>query len=118
MKPLEVLIFLRDVKYLVQVALTFGIFFTPVFYDAGTAGPRFATALMLNPMAPFLEGLRLAVVEGHNLLYPLTVTTASGVPIMVWSPWYLLYGFGAGVVLLAGSAVLFHRLEFLFAEYL
>ena len=26
-------LFFRDVKYIVEVFLTFGIFFTPVFYD-------------------------------------------------------------------------------------
>ncbi|NOT07131.1 MAG: ABC transporter permease [Gemmatimonadales bacterium] len=111
-------LFLRDVKYLVQIMLTFGIFFTPVFFDAGMGGPKFATLLMLNPLAPFLEGLRLAVIEGHNLLSPIATVAASGVETIIWQPWYLVYGFGAAAVLLTASAVLFHRLEFLFAEYL
>ena len=33
---------------------------------------------MANPMSPILEGLRLAVTSGHNLLDTLTTTLASG----------------------------------------
>ena len=56
-------LFLRDVKYLVDVMLTFAIFFTPVFYDARMLGP-WAPVLMLNPVAPVLEGLANVIV-GH-----------------------------------------------------
>ncbi|HET8625747.1 MAG TPA: ABC transporter permease, partial [Gemmatimonadales bacterium] len=83
-------LFFRDVKYIVQVFLTFGIFFTPVFFDPAMFGPRGAKLLMLNPVAPLLEGLRLSVVHGHDLLLPLVVT-ARGVPIVAWEPWYLAY---------------------------
>lgn len=48
-------LFFRDVKYLVEVFLTFGIFFTPVFYDVTMFGPK-GQWLMLNPVAPLLEG--------------------------------------------------------------
>ena len=33
-------LFFRDVKYIVEVFLTFGIFFTPVFYDVRMFGDR------------------------------------------------------------------------------
>ena len=48
-------LFFRDVKYLVEVFLTFAIFFTPVFYDVAMFGQN-AYLLMLNPAAPILEG--------------------------------------------------------------
>jgi ABC-type polysaccharide/polyol phosphate export permease len=72
---------------------------------------------MLNPLAPLLEGLRLSVVVGHNLLTPLVEINRHGQEVLAWSPWMLAYsaawtGIG-GVV----SALLFHRLEFVFAEY-
>jgi lipopolysaccharide transport system permease protein len=54
-------LFFRDVKYLVEVILTFAIFFTPVFYEAEMFGRR-ADLLLLNPIAPILEGLRECVV--------------------------------------------------------
>ena len=45
-------LFFRDVKYIVQVLLTFGIFFTPVFFEPAMLGPRGAPLIMLNPLAP------------------------------------------------------------------
>ena len=111
-------LFFRDVKYLVQVFLSFGIFFTPVFFDATTFGAKGARLLMLNPLAPMLEGLRLAVVQGHNLLEPLTVYTRTGAPVAAWHPWYLLYSLVWAVGGLLLSALIFHRAEDTFAEYI
>ncbi len=73
--------------------------------------------MMLNPVAPLLEGMRIALVEGHNLLYPLVELSHSGVEVVAWSPWYLLYSAGWAMFGLLGSSLMFHRLEFLFAEY-
>ncbi len=111
-------LFFRDVKYIVQVLLTFGIFFTPVLFDASMIGPPGSTLVMLNPLSPFLEGLRLAVVQGHNLLEPLTAVMGNGKTVLVWTPWYLGYAFLCSVGGLVGSALMFHRLEFTFAEYI
>lgn len=58
-------LFFRDVKYIVEVVLTFAIFFTPVLYEASIAG-EYASLVMLNPIAPVLEGLRSAVVLGQQ----------------------------------------------------
>jgi lipopolysaccharide transport system permease protein len=110
-------LFFRDVKYLVQVFLTFGIFFTPVFYEPALLGSRAARVVMLNPLAPLLEGMNLAVVKGHNLLTPLVTTTFSGESVLAWSPWYLGYSAlwaGGGLLL---SLLLFRRMSYLFAEY-
>ena len=105
-------IFFRDVKYLVQVFLTFGIFITPVMLDATMYGPKGSRIMMLNPVAPILEGMRLVVVHHHNLIYP---RLAPG-QFLFWRPWYLLYvamwAFGGLVV----SALIFHRAERRFAE--
>jgi lipopolysaccharide transport system permease protein len=54
-------LFFRDVKYLVEVLLTYGIFFTPVFYSASALG-KWGSLLLLNPVGPILEGLRNAVL--------------------------------------------------------
>jgi ABC-type polysaccharide/polyol phosphate export permease len=106
-------VFFRDARHAVQLILSFGIFVTPVFFDAAAYGPTGARLVMLNPLAPVLEGLRLALVEGHNLAAPLL--GASGA--LVWSPWWLLYSTTVAVAGLAGSALIFHRAEFKFAEY-
>ena len=100
-------IFFRDVKYLVQVFLTFGIFVTPVMLDATMYGPKGSQLLMLNPVAPILEGLRLATIHHHNLLTPKLAPDG----FLFWRPWYLGYtaawAFG-GLIL---AAILFHRSE-------
>jgi len=107
-------VFFRDAKHLVQILLSFGIFFTPVFYAADAFGPGTARFVMLNPLAPVLEGMRLAVVVGHNLLVPLVIPSTGAV---AWSPLYLAYSAIVGVGGLVASAVIFHRAEFVFAEY-
>lgn len=54
-------LFFRDVKYLVEVILTYGVFFTPVFYSASTLG-KWGPLLLLNPIGPLLEGFRDTMV--------------------------------------------------------
>lgn len=109
-------LFFRDVKYIVQVLLTFGIFFTPVFYEPAMMGPKGAVYMQLNPLTPLLEGLRLSVVEGHNLLQPLTTVTRAGPVALAWNPWMLAYSAGWAVLGLLGASLLFHRSEPAFAE--
>jgi ABC-type polysaccharide/polyol phosphate export permease len=91
-------LFFRDVKYLVEVILTFAIFFTPVFYEAEMFGAR-AKYLLLNPMAPILEGLRDCVV----LQQP---------PNLLWTA----YSGGLALVVLLLSLRAFAKMEPLFAE--
>ena len=106
----------RDVKHIVQVLITFGIFFTPVFYEPTMLGARARDLVMLNPLAPILEGLRLAFSTGHNLLEPLIVPNAQGIAVTVWDPgnlWYsVAWSFGALLV----GAIVFRRTEPRFAE--
>ncbi|MFQ5853997.1 MAG: ABC transporter permease, partial [Candidatus Binatia bacterium] len=111
-------LFFRDVKYLVQVLLTFGIFFTPVFYEPANLGPVGARLMMLNPLAPILEGFRLAIVEHHNLLHTLVVTSPAGQEILAWHPGFLLYAGTWGLVGTLAAWVMFHKLEFVYAEYI
>ena len=110
-------LFFRDVKYIVQLLLTFGIFFTPVLFEPAMLGVTGAKLIMLNPLAPILEGVRL-VLSGNDLLHTITESTAKGILVVAWQPWYLLYSaaWALGGFLL--SLLIFHRLEFIFAEYL
>ena len=75
-------LFFRDVKYLTQVVLTFGIFVTPVFFEPAMLGPRVGRLIMLNPLSPILEGFRLSIMQGHSL------AVADGA---LWRPAWLLY---------------------------
>lgn len=108
-------LFFRDVKYLVQVLITYGIFFTPVLFEPVTLGATGAELIMLNPLAPIVEGFRLAVVDGHNLALPL-VTHELGPPTLIWSPWYLALSAVWATVGLLISIIVFHRAQYRFAE--
>jgi len=56
-------LFYRDVKYIVEVFLMFAIFFTPVLYEVRLLG-EWRAWVLLNPVAPLLEGFYDAVVRG------------------------------------------------------
>jgi lipopolysaccharide transport system permease protein len=103
----------RDAKHLVQLVLSFGIFFTPVFFEPEMFGRRVSRLVMFNPLSGLLEGMRLAVVQGHNLLTPLVGANGT----VIWEPWYLAYAAAWSVLGLLFSAIVFHRSEFVFAEY-
>jgi len=109
-------LFFRDVKNVVHVILTFGIFFTPVFFEPQMFGALGARVMMLNPLAPIMEGLRLSVVLNHNLLEPIVVHGRHGA-VLAWSPWYLVYSAVFALVTFLAALVIFHRAESKFAEY-
>ncbi len=91
-------LFYRDVRYLVEVILTFAIFFTPVFYDVALFG-EWGRLLMLNPVAPILEGLSHTVVK-HEA------------PDTLW----LLYSAVVSVSMFLFAFSVFRKVEPLFAE--
>jgi len=93
-------LFFRDVKYLVEVILSFAIFFTPVFYDSELAG-KWQWLVLLNPVAPLLEGLNSCIVL-HRA------------PDVKW----VAYSFGLSVIGACLSMLLFKKLESKFAESL
>jgi len=62
-------LFFRDVKYLVDVFLTFGIFFTPVFYDAHMLG-KWATLVLINPLGALFQAMNDVVIHHHAPSYP------------------------------------------------
>ncbi|MDO4857775.1 MAG: ABC transporter permease [Thermoguttaceae bacterium] len=108
------MVFYRDVKYLLNVFTSFGIFFTPVFFEINQIGGKLGFAMMLNPVAPLLEGLRLVIVQGHNLFQPLYDANQ----VMVWHPGFLLY---AALVSILGFVFMwryFHVKEMQYAEYI
>jgi len=91
-------LFFRDVKYIVEVIVTFAIFFTPVFYDASVFG-RWQHLVMLNPVAPVLEGLAAVAVQGQA-------------PSLLWTA----YSAALGIVLTIATFYTFAVLEPQFAE--
>jgi ABC-type polysaccharide/polyol phosphate export permease len=91
-------LFFRDVKYLVEIGLTFGIFFTPVFYDVKMLG-GLGKILLLNPLAGILLSFDDCIV-GHSP------------PQLVW----LLYSTLCSVIIFILAIVAFKKMEPVFAE--
>jgi ABC-type polysaccharide/polyol phosphate export permease len=92
-------LFYRDVKYLFEVVITVWMFATSVVYPVHLVGGRLARVLMLNPMTPIIDGYRAVLLRG---------TLPDPGPFA-----------GAAVlsfVVLAVGWVIFHRMEFRFAE--
>ena len=91
-------LFFRDVKYIVEVILTFAIFFTPVFYESSLFG-RWAPVLLANPVSPLLEGISTVIILHHS-------------PSLPW----LFYSFLFTGALFTVALVMFKKLEPFFAE--
>ena len=106
----------RDVKYIVQILLTFGVFFTPVFFEPALLGARGAAIIAFNPLTAPFEGLRLAVFEGASLQSSISTVLRTGETVWVWRPWWLIASGAISVALLLVSAKVFRRLQFVFAE--
>ena len=91
-------LFFRDVKYIVEVLLTFGIFFTPVFYDVRMFGDK-GKWLLLNPFAPILEGLSECFTHQHSV-----------------HPYWYVYSSAITIFMFVGGYIFFKHLEPGFAE--
>lgn len=91
-------LFFRDVKYLVEVFLTYGIFIVPVFYSASRMG-KYGILLLLNPVGPLLDSLSTTIV-GHRA------------PSLPWVGYSAAWAFGGLVI----SWLIFRKAERLFAE--
>jgi ABC-type polysaccharide/polyol phosphate export permease len=91
-------LFLRDVKYVVEIILMFGIFFTPVFYQAEQFG-NWKLALLINPVGSVLESLNHVVV----LHQP---------PQLLWVGYATL----TSVLMFWGGMAFFAKQETVFAE--
>jgi lipopolysaccharide transport system permease protein len=81
-------LFYRDIKYLVEIGLMFAIFFTPVLYEVEMAGSM-SRWLLMNPVAPLLEGLYSAIVLARQpdlgwVLYSALVSTALASAAIAW----------------------------------
>lgn len=91
-------LFFRDVKYLVEIFLTYAIFFTPVLYPADIVG-KWQSIIMLNPISPLLEAMSDSVISGTS-------------PDPFWTGYSAV--FSAGILLF--GYWLFKQLEAKFAE--
>ncbi len=91
-------LFFRDIKYIVEVILMFGIFFTPVFYDANTFG-RLRPILLLNPIGSILEGINSIIIL-HEI------------PDIFW----VSYAGVSSIIIFIFGSIIFSKLQPYFAE--
>ena len=91
-------LFFRDVKYLVEIMITYAIFFTPVFYEISMFG-KWGNLLLLNPVAPLFEALYDTVVR-------------QTMPNIAW----LSYSAVVSIACLLSAFAVFKKLEPAFAE--
>jgi len=88
----------RDVRYVVPFVVQLWMFATPVAYPASLVPARWRAVYGLNPMAGVIEGFRWALAGGPA---PGVITLVSAAVV---------------VVLIAGGAIYFRRLEGTFAD--
>lgn len=98
-------VFLRDIGQIVNVALQFGFWVTPVFWDLGRLPnhPHLAFVLRLNPVVYLVEGYR------NSLLF--NAPFAAGWPAAI-------YFWAVAGVLLGLAALVFRKLRPQFADVL
>jgi lipopolysaccharide transport system permease protein len=88
----------RDVRYVVPFVVQLWMFATPVAYPASLVPERWRAVYGLNPMAGVIEGFRWALAGGPA---PGAITLVSATVV---------------VVLIAGGAIYFRRVEGTFAD--
>ena len=95
-------VFFRDVKYLIEVILRFGIFFSGVIIFVKDMPEMIGKVLMMNPLVPLMEATSSVIVRG-------------AVEPHLW-PW-LAYSALVTVLLCMIGLASFQKGEHLFAEY-
>jgi len=91
-------LFYRDVKYLFEIAITAWMFATPVVYSADGITGKLGLLIQLNPMTPIVDAYRSVILLNAPPSPAFAVTAA------------------LSAVLLVIGWLVFHRMEFQFAE--
>jgi ABC-type polysaccharide/polyol phosphate export permease len=79
-------VFFRDTRDILEVGLPVLFWATPIFYDLSMAPGFLRPALSLNPLSPFIEGTRAALLDGNGpswthlglMAFWIAVTAVSG----------------------------------------
>ena len=92
-------LYYRDVKYILDVLITVGMFATPVLYPTRHVTGPLGVILQLNPLAPIIDGYRAILLRGEM---PSAIPFATAAAL--------------SVILFAVGWLVFHRAEYTFAE--
>ena len=58
-------VYLRDLQQVVPLALTLGMFLSPIFFSTATVPDAFRQAMYLNPLTLVIEQFRAVAIEGQ-----------------------------------------------------
>jgi lipopolysaccharide transport system permease protein len=94
-----VIVFLRDVRFVVPLVLQVWMYLSPVIYPLETIPEKWRGLYLLNPMAALIDGYRRIILYG---------TTPQ------WQ--YLLPGVALSVIIFFGGYLFFKRMEPVFAD--
>jgi lipopolysaccharide transport system permease protein len=108
-------LFFRDVKYLVQVFVTFGLFLTPVFFGPEALGQRGSQMMLLFPVATFVQAFGVVARLDNTLMSTVSVATKDAT-VVVWTPWHAGYLMLVSMLMLVVGFVTFRRFSGRFAE--
>ena len=89
----------RDLSFFVSFGVTLFMYVTPVIYPASSIAPQFRKILLLNPMAPVVEGFKYALFGAGNFSIKL-----------------LIYSAIASVLIFISGIILFNRVEKTFVD--
>ena len=92
-------LYYRDVKYILDVLITVGMFATPVVYPTRAVTGPLGVLLHMNPLAPIIDGYRAILLRGEM---PSAIPFAAAATL--------------SVILFAVGWLVFHRAEYTFAE--
>ena len=70
---------LRDVREIIPIALTAGMFFTPIFYDPSSLPQIVRAVIAVNPLVPLLATFRAAIIGSP--VNPVTVSVFAVISI-------------------------------------
>ena len=58
-------VYLRDLQQVVPLALTLGMFLSPIFFSTATVPEAFRQAMYLNPLTLVIEQFRVVAIDGQ-----------------------------------------------------
>jgi ABC-type polysaccharide/polyol phosphate export permease len=97
-----VMVFVRDIRYLITIIVSFGFWVTPILWQLDRIPPAYQFIARLNPMHYVVEGFRDSLIGG----------------VWFWDKPYTLVFWGITVVALLAGAGIFRRLRPHFADVL
>jgi len=86
----ELIVEYRDFRFIVQFAVQFGLYASPVILTTTSVPEKWRTIYSLNPVVGIVDGFRWSLLGGHNMIYwPSIPIAAATVVLLLFSGfWY------------------------------